>query len=70
MDTLRGSVKEQKPSELLLSLLGSDILAAAPPADLAGPAGVAILTKVDKINKVAKVELQISVETMLLASST
>lgn len=48
--TLPGAVKEQKPFDLPLSLLSSDILEAAPPAGLAGPAGSTILAIVNKSN--------------------
>lgn len=58
--TLPGAVKEQKPFDLPLSLLSSDILEAAPPAGLAGPAGSTILAIVNKGNTITKVELPAS----------
>lgn len=46
--TSRGPVKEQKPFELLLSLLGSGTLAVVPPAHLAGPAGMTTIIDFSK----------------------
>lgn len=50
LSTLRGAVKGQTPSELLLSLLGNGTPVAAPPAHLAEPAGTMVCISITTNN--------------------